>query len=48
MDFNNGTGHAGFVEKVTGTTVYTIEGNTNDSGGREGYKVARRKRDVKA
>ena len=48
MDFNNGTGHAGFVEKIAGSTVYTIEGNTNDSGGREGYKVARRKRDIKS
>ncbi|MCM0666003.1 CHAP domain-containing protein [Flavobacterium tyrosinilyticum] len=48
MDFNNGTGHAGFVEKIAGNTIYTIEGNTNDSGGREGYKVARRKRDIKS
>jgi hypothetical protein len=48
MDLKNGLGHAGFVEKVTGTTIYTIEGNTNDTGGREGYKVARRKRDVKS
>lgn len=48
MDFNNGAGHTGFVEKVAGTTIYTIEGNTNDAGGREGYKVARRKRDIKS
>ena len=48
IDFNNGTGHAGFVEKIVGNTLYTIEGNTNDSGGREGYKVARRKRDIKS
>ncbi|PIF60066.1 CHAP domain-containing protein [Flavobacterium sp. 2] len=47
LDFNNGTGHAGFVEKIAGNMIYTIEGNTNDFGGREGYKVARRKRDIK-
>lgn len=41
---NTGTGHTGFVEKVEGLFVYTIEGNTNDDGSREGYEVARRRR----
>jgi len=48
MDFNNGTGHAGIVDKVAGTIIYTVEGNTNDGGGREGYKVSKRKRDLKS
>ncbi|QLC65763.1 CHAP domain-containing protein [Flavobacterium sp. LPB0248] len=48
LDFKNGTGHAGIVDKVAGTLIYTIEGNTNDMGGREGYKVARRKREIKS
>lgn len=36
--------HIGIVERVEGKTVWTIEGNTDDSGGREGVKVARRPR----
>lgn len=44
MEFGHGTGHTGFVEKVVGGLVYTIEGNTNDDGSREGYEVARRQR----
>lgn len=47
MDFGKGTGHTGFVEKVVGTQVYTIEGNTNADGSREGYAVCRRKREIK-
>lgn len=47
MDFGKGMGHTGIVEKVVGTTVYTIEGNTNDEGSREGYEVCRRKRQTK-
>lgn len=46
MEFRKGMGHTGFVEKVTGGLVYTIEGNTNDDGSREGYEVARRQRAV--
>ncbi|MWB92983.1 CHAP domain-containing protein [Flavobacterium sp. GA093] len=43
MDFGNGTGHTGFVEKVLDNgKLQTIEGNTNDEGSREGYEVARR------
>lgn len=44
MDFGGGVGHTGFVEKIIGSNVYTIEGNTNDDGSREGYEVARRVR----
>lgn len=44
MEFSKGMGHTGFVEKVAGGMVYTIEGNTNDDGSREGYEVARRQR----
>lgn len=48
MDFGKGTGHTGFVERVDGNTVHTIEGNTNDEGSREGYEVARRTRPLKS
>jgi len=44
MDFGKGLGHTGFVEKVEGDKLYTIEGNTNDTGSREGYEVCRRER----
>lgn len=41
------TGHAGIVvETVDQSTFYSIEGNTNDGGGREGYIVAKRLRKV--
>lgn len=48
MDFGHGLGHTGFVESVSedGLTVETIEGNTNDTGSREGYEVCRRSRKV--
>lgn len=46
MEFGHGTGHTGFVEKVVGGLAYTIEGNTNDDGSREGYEVARRTRTI--
>lgn len=46
MDFGNGTGHTGFVESVEGDIVHTIEGNTNDTGSREGYEVCRRVRKI--
>ncbi len=38
------TGHAGIVVEVNDKTFVSIEGNTNDSGGREGYIVARKTR----
>ena len=44
MDFGNGAGHTGFVEMVDAKYVYTVEGNSNDDGSREGYEVVRRKR----
>lgn len=44
MDFGKGLGHTGIVERADKDFIYTIEGNTNDDGSREGYEVARRKR----
>jgi hypothetical protein len=39
------TGHAGIVtKKISDTSFNSIEGNTNDVGGREGYIVASKKR----
>lgn len=46
MIFSHGTGHTGFVEKISNGIIYTIEGNTNEDGSREGYEVARRQRPV--
>ncbi len=46
MEFGGGLGHTGFVEKVEGQLIYTIEGNTNDDGSREGYEVAKRVRPI--
>jgi hypothetical protein len=42
QDHGHGLGHTGIVEKVDGEYVHTIEGNTNDTGSREGYEVCRR------
>ena len=44
MDFGKGQGHVGFVEHIVGDVIHTIEGNTNNDGSREGYKVCRRER----
>lgn len=44
FDYGGGKGHTGIVEAVSGDTLTTIEGNTNDDGSREGYEVARRQR----
>lgn len=46
QDHGHGLGHTGFVESVDGEYVNTIEGNTNDTGSREGYEVCRRKRPI--
>lgn len=46
MDFGGGSGHTGFVVEVKGTTVKTFEGNTNDSGSREGLKAMFRTRNI--
>lgn len=40
------SGHAAIVTKVVGDTIHTIEGNTNDNGGREGYIVAEKVRPI--
>nr|WP_315223696.1 CHAP domain-containing protein [uncultured Flavobacterium sp.] len=48
LDLGKGLGHTGIVEKVTGNIIHTIEGNTNDTGSREGYKVCRRRREIKS
>lgn len=44
MDYGRGLGHTGIIEKVEGDLLHTIEGNTNDTGSREGYEVCRRTR----
>lgn len=44
MDLGKGMGHTGFVESFDTKYIYTIEGNTNELGSREGYQVAKRKR----
>lgn len=46
MDFGKGLGHTGIIESVTGTTIKTIEGNSNDEGSREGHEVCRRERKI--
>lgn len=41
-------GHAAIcIDADNGTTFPTVEGNTNDKGGREGYIVARKNRYIK-
>jgi hypothetical protein len=44
MDLGKGLGHTGIVESVNGHTLTTIEGNTNDTGSREGVEVCRKTR----
>jgi len=44
MDLGHGLGHTGIIEEVEDDIIHTIEGNTNDSGSREGYEVCRRTR----
>lgn len=48
MDFGKGLGHTGFVEFIEDGILHTIEGNTNDTGSREGYEVCRRTRNTSA
>lgn len=49
MDLGKGLGHTGIVEKVNADgSISTIEGNTNDSGAREGIEVARKIRQNKS
>jgi hypothetical protein len=40
--------HTGIVLKAAQNVFLTIEGNTNDDGGREGYEVCRRIRGYEA
>jgi hypothetical protein len=42
--FGNRVGHVGFVDSRTPTKIFTVEGNTNDNGSREGIGVFRRVR----
>ena len=44
--FPNGNGHTGIVEKIENNVIYTIEGNSNDDGSREGYEVVRHKHNL--
>lgn len=46
MLFKNGTGHTGIIEKILNGIAYTVEGNTNDGGEREGYEWAKRERAI--
>lgn len=47
MDLGKGQGHTGFVTKVLPSgKIETIEGNTNDNGSREGFKVCKRMRQI--
>ena len=38
--------HVGFVEKISGGMVYTVEGNTNKAGSREGGGVYQLRRQI--
>ncbi|MGV3686473.1 MAG: peptidoglycan-binding protein [Daejeonella sp.] len=40
--------HAGFVDQWDGTWLVTVEGNTNDSGSREGDGVYRKRRMIRS
>lgn len=46
MDLGKGLGHTGLVIAVSpdGHTLTTVEGNTNDTGSREGIEVAKKTR----
>ena len=46
LSFNGTSGHTGIVERTEGDVLYTIEGNSNENGSREGYEVVRHKRNV--
>jgi len=48
IDFGHGLGHTGIIENIEGELLHTIEGNTNDTGSREGYEVCRRVRKISA
>lgn len=39
MDYGKGLGHTGIVLDIKDNLIHTIEGNTNDTGSREGIMV---------
>lgn len=47
MNYGKGLGHTGIVVKTDANFIYTIEGNTNDSGSREGIAVCYKQRPKK-
>lgn len=50
MDFGRGLGHTGFVERVEGGFIHTIEGNTDPTQSRDGggvYRLVRKMADIK-
>jgi hypothetical protein len=47
MNYGRGLGHTGIVVKTDANFIYTIEGNTNDSGSREGVMVCYKQRPKK-
>ncbi len=46
MNYGHGAGHTGIIEKIEGSILHTIEGNSNTNGSREGYEVVRHKRSL--
>jgi hypothetical protein len=42
VSHGEGKGHTGLVERVSGSSIHTIEGNTNRAGSREGDGVYRK------
>lgn len=48
MDHGHGLGHTGFVVSADPTFIYTVEGNSNDTGSREGIEVTRKQRPRKS
>lgn len=44
QDHGEGLGHTGLVESISGDHINTIEGNTNDTGSREGFAVCKKSR----
>lgn len=46
MNYGKGLGHTGIIETVEGVNFHTVEGNTNDTGSREGYEVCRKIRTI--
>ncbi len=45
-DHGHGLGHTGIVASFDNEFIYTIEGNTNNNGTREGVRVERKKRAI--